>query len=69
MEAIKVIALIYGWGYIAAYAVIRLFNGQSSDWHEVRFRVLLSLLSWSVPIGILFVKLILADYKTPAKWL
>tara|TARA_R110000772_G_scaffold67579_2_gene150059 strand:+ start:24417 stop:24626 length:210 start_codon:yes stop_codon:yes gene_type:complete len=69
MEAIELIALIYGVGYIAAYAVIRLTSGQSRDWNEVRFRVLLSLLSWSVPVGILFVALILADYKTPAKCL
>ena len=70
MEILKLIALIYGVGFMAVYALVRLSDGKSGDWQEVGDRVFLSLLSW-VGVFILVIALLsrLDFFKKPPRWL
>jgi|TARA_R110000737_G_C14187253_1_gene414644 hypothetical protein len=70
METLKLIALIYGVGFIAAYTLVRLSDGTSEDWQDVGDRVFLSLLSW-VGVFILVIALLsrLDFFKKPPRWL
>jgi hypothetical protein len=70
METLKLIALIYGVGFMAEYVLVRLSDGTYEDWQDVRDRVFLSLLSW-VGVFILVIALLsrLNFFKKPPRWL